>query len=45
MKRGESQVTGQPATELGRAKAAGEDGQEERENLMSKGEQAEHLHE
>ena len=45
MKRGESHVTGQPATELGSGKAAGEDGQEERESQMSKGEKEEQFHE
>jgi len=36
MKRGESHVTGQPATELGRGRTAGEDGREVKENQMSK---------
>jgi hypothetical protein len=44
MKRGESHVTGQPAMELG-GRPAGEDGQEERESQMSKGEKEEQFHE
>ena len=39
MKRGESHVTGQPATELGRGRTAGEDGREVKENQMSKEEE------
>jgi len=39
MKRGESHVTGQPATELGRGRTAGEDGREGKENQMSKEEE------
>src|SRR6266571_487269 len=36
LKHGESHATGQPATEFGSGKAAGEDGQEEKGNQMSK---------
>jgi hypothetical protein len=45
MKRGESRVTGQPATEVGRGRQSGEDGQEERESQMSKGEKEEQFRE
>ena len=45
MKRGEKYVTEQSATELGRGRTAGEDGQEERESQMSKGEKEEQFHE
>src|SRR5215471_5551609 len=38
MKRGENHVTGQPATELGRGRTAGKEGQEEKGNQMSKDE-------
>src|SRR5215471_5269065 len=39
MKRGESHVTGQPATEVGRGRTAGKGGQEEKGNQMSKDEE------
>jgi len=45
MKRGESHVTGQPATEVGWGRPAGEDSREEKGNQMSKGEKEEQFHE